>query len=631
MIKLSTEQANIVNAPLGPILVTATAGSGKTRVLVERVRYLLSANPLDGILALTFTNKAAEEMQLRLEDVEDLDRRAFIGTLHSFALDLIQKHGKHIGIKSLPHIFERDEDRLRILDGVIEKDAWESREARNQGVDADLGPNRKKLLYDWLNFISMAKRNLLTQEEIASSSDTALQVFNAYQEELRALDAVDFDDFLLLACQLLSEQPRVANHIAQIYPHVCVDEAQDLNQVQYELIRILCAGRVNSVLLVGDENQSIYGFNDSSADFMNGAFRKDFKPTCFKLVENFRSSRWVLDLANKIKPGSMEKVQAGTNGEGAFFAASSEEDEAGWVCDRISDLLEKGVHEDIEGPITLSSMVVLARNRYVFKSLQEELTNRGIDHFLKRPSGSFDLESETGKVFELLLRVLLNPSDLFHCRQLFGLIGAKQRAIQPNNLAAAILDRTLGQSHEWETRLEASVLGIQEAINSASPTMTGCTRRLRELLQQTEFISAGADEAVLAVHDLLDLGSHWDRYVSQQSAGTRVSLEGFRNTLAMGKTHSDADEHGLALSTVHTMKGLEYDVVFLIGLGNGTFPDYRAVQKGGKALVEESNNAFVAVTRAKRLLYASYPRTKKMPWGGIRSQEPSPYWLDLTG
>ncbi|MFA6342946.1 MAG: 3'-5' exonuclease, partial [Fibrobacteraceae bacterium] len=122
---------------------------------------------------------------------------------------------------------------------------------------------------------------------------------------------------------------------------------------------------------------------------------------------------------------------------------------------------------------------------------------------------------------------------------------------------------------------------------------------------------------------------HWNRYMAQLPTGAPASLDGFRSALAMGKTQADQQEKGLALSTVHTMKGLEYDIVFLMGMGQGTFPDYRALGKG-RAMLEEDNNAFVAVTRAKRFLYVSYPKNKTMPWGGIKSQEPSVYWKQLN-
>lgn len=617
---LSPAQEAIVHAPIGPLLVTATAGSGKTRVLTERIRFLLNQYPKEGVLALTFTNKAAEEMQSRLKGIEQLERRTFIGTLHSFAQDLLQQHGHHIGVAQKLHIFERDEDKLRLLDEIVERPASMVGESKEEYLGETLDKERRNVLFNWLNEISKAKRNLWTEQEIIDSSDQgelALYIYNSYQESLELHGAIDFDDLLIFAYRLVTEKPRIAKLVSQLYSHVCIDEAQDLNKAQYEFLKAFCAERIQSILMVGDPNQSIYGFNDSSAEFMKHCFVEDFKPSIHQLIDNYRSSMWVLEQANKIKPASMQNLNAAIQGGGDFFEASSNEEEASWICDQIQKWLGLGSHPDIEGPVTLENMVILARNRYVFLPLHEELDKRNIEHYLKKTPSPSDPVSEIGKVFDWAMRIQINEKDQLHKRQLRLKIGAANDT------------DWVSCKPEWKPVIEAAFNGIHANLNNKQPSMVSCVNSLKELLT-SKTVSFSDNEIENALHDLEDFETHWNRYMAQLPTGFPASLGGFRNALAMGKTQPDQQEKGLALSTVHTMKGLEYDIVFLMGMGQGTFPDYRAIGNP-KTMIEEDNNAFVAVTRAKRFLYVSYPQTKTMPWGAIKQQAPSVYWDKLKG
>lgn len=615
---LSPAQDAIVHAPIGPMLVTATAGSGKTRVLTERIRFLLQQHPKDGVLALTFTNKAAEEMQTRLKGINQLEHRTFIGTLHSFAQDLLQQHGHHIGVAQKLHIFERDEDKLRLLDEIIERPSSMVGESKDEYLGKTLDRERRDELFKWLNEISKAKRNLWTDQEIMDHSEhgeQALYTYNSYQESLDLHGAIDFDDLLLLAYRLMTEKPRIAKLVAQLYPHVCIDEAQDLNKAQYEFLKAFCLDRIQSVMMVGDPNQSIYGFNDSSAEYMQEYFVEDFHAAIHPLIDNYRSSKWVLELANKIKPASMKNMNAATHGGGEFFEAASSEEEASWICDQIEEWLKQKSHPEIEGQISLENMVVLARNRYVFLPLHEELERRNMEHYLKKTLGPSDPVSEIGKVFDWAMRISLNDKDQLHKRQLRQMIGS----LNDNDWSSC--------KSEWMPIIEAAFKGVNTNLSAKQPSMASCILPLKSLLQKRA-ISFSEDEIENALHDLQDFETHWNRYTAQLPTGAQSSLESFRSAMAMGKTQPDQKENGLALSTVHTMKGLEYDIVFLMGMGQGTFPDYRAIGKT-KAMIEEDNNAFVAVTRAKRFLYISYSRTKQMPWGAVKPQISSVYWNKL--
>lgn len=621
---LSDKQREIVEAPVGHLLVLATAGSGKTRVLTERVRFLLERDPLDGVLALTFTNKAADEMRERLEGIEDFDRRTFVGTIHSFAQSIVEKHGRHIGYDQMPHIFERDEDRGRFVVEAVNAYAPGVQEA--SASYGDSGKQELVRVAEWLGKISQLKRSLYTDEQIEAHypSDNTLLIFREYNALLRQQGGVDFDDLLVLAYRILTEMPSVAGLYARSYPHVCIDEAQDLNNAQYQLLRAFCLNRAESLLMVGDPNQAIYDFNGSSADYMTQTFVSDFQPIKYELLENYRSTKQVLRLAVALKPGSHDEDKAPLEGISEFCAADDEADEARWICDHIQVLLAKKTHREIEGPIALEKMTVLARNRYVFKSLQEELDTRGQAWYLKRGPGAPIFESTIGKMLDLALRVILNPQDTLHFHELLALMFQHLEA--PVTLDK-LIDHCENLPEDENTGVDSYVPLVIRLLKkenqNGDPNLENVLAPIRAKLLVDKDAGFAKEDVELALNDLEDFKAHWERYVKSTPSAASLSLTAFRNAMAMGRTHPDVAPNGLALSTVHTMKGLEKDIVFLMGMGQGTFPDYRAVEAGGSKLLEERNNAYVAITRARRFIYISYPKIKQMPWGDTWPQKPS--------
>ncbi|MDD5090738.1 MAG: ATP-dependent helicase [Candidatus Wallbacteria bacterium] len=619
--KLSPSQKKIVSASDGNILVTATAGSGKTRVLTERIRHLLAKNPLDGVLALTFTNKASEEMTTRLNDIKDLRHRSFIGTIHSFALEIIEKHGHHIGLESIPHVFERDEDRMRLLEESLVKCGIELAETDSKGNDI-----RKKQLFAWLERISLAKRKLLSDQEIESEypDEDFHSIYREYNKTLRAHGGTDFDDLLIFAHRIITEAPNVKKIYNRAYSHICVDEAQDLNFAQYELISTLCRNSNVTLMMVGDPDQSIYGFNGSSPSFMTHKFATEFAPTRFILTENFRSSKEILYLAELLKPGSQltkktEKTYYA--GRVLFQEASDEEFEAHWVVLQISNLLKESECEEIEGEITLEKMVVLGRNRFVFQALEKLLKRDNYEYYFKKSPGPPIFESQSVQIFDLLLRIVINLHDRLHSRQLASLCNLPWT---DDTDALTFLNKIHSEKcHIDSVPAQFASLFLHELEKQQNLREADLPASIEQFIEAIQNATIDDDEKERAIVEFSDLNVHWQRYVRGISSNSNLSLSGFRSALAMGKTQPEMVPKGLALSTVHTMKGLEYDIVFLMGMGQGCFPDYRAKSKS--ALEEERNNAFVAITRAKRFLYISYPKMKMMPWGGKRIQDPSQF------
>lgn len=610
---LSPEQSQIVEAPDGHYLVVASAGSGKTRVLTERVRYLVDARKIRSrVLMLTFTNKAADEMRQRLVTLPDLQDRAFIGTIHCFCQSILESHGRAVGYESMPAILEREADRLAMLERAFDQNP----ELRRHLLRHEGPKERRQFLYGVLEKISSCKRDWNQFQQIMSGdwpSQRESQAFREYQDHLSSQGVIDFDDILLLALRILTERPAIAAIYQRTYRYLCVDEAQDLNAVQYALIKALGAG-ATSILMVGDPNQAIYGFNGSSHRFMMEDFPKDFDVVQRELRQNYRSTKAVIRVANALYPDSNEVNQAALDGEAMIITCPDETAEAQWIVAKIRDLMAMGTHPDIEGPITLPRMVVLARNRFVFAPLQQQLDAAEIDYHLRQTSGGVTFESNAGKILDLAVRLAINPLNSLILNQLCRSLEISIDGLREETEGLAILKATFGQaSSEWRSWLDPLVpfIGCLHAdINSFS----GAVGKLEADWQHasasmTEDTEAGEQ----ALGDLRYLKEIWRNYAANVARDSR-SLAQFRNQMSTGEILPHMTGKGLTLAPVHTVKGLEFEVVFLMGMVEGTFPDYRAVKSGGPALREEKNDAFVAITRAKRLLYLTWPEEKFMPW-----------------
>lgn len=605
--RLSEAQTRIVDHNEGALLVVAGPGSGKTRVLTERVRRLLTRMPGHfKVLALTFTNKAATEMKERLADVAEAKTRAFIGTLHAFCQEMLADRGKPIGVSGQPQLFEHAQDRKQILLEAALADPLLSAELG----EAEDVKERDKILDRWLRSISLAKTHPLTGD--LSDDPLGQRVLDAYDSGLRACGAYDFDDLLLLGYRLLTENPKIADFYRRLYAYICIDEAQDLNEAQYALICALCGTDYNNVMLVGDPKQSIYGFNTSSPKFMD-QFVSDFNAKKVELTENFRSSAAVVSAARSLVPSYMVQAQLPIQGTIQLLVGDNEEHEAALISDTIQRLVHQG-HPDVEDQLTFERCAVLGRTRYQLLAIERIFRENNIP-FYKRLSARVENESPITEEFLLALRVLCNPKDRLHLQLLLDKWKVKLQGPAALNAQEVLsfLERNVSSNDAKDRR--RAVLDALQAINKASafnltPALN-CLKGIGDSLKDVDRRPLYEDIEVLT--------SEWDQHL--RNGGVK-DLGAFLSSLALGTSRPTGQ--GVALLTVHSSKGLEFDVVVLVGMAEGVFPDYRA-RGNTAALDEERRNAFVAVTRSKRLLYVTYPRTREMPWGEVWACSPSPY------
>ncbi len=617
-VRLTAIQKQVVEHGEGALLVEAGPGSGKTRVLTERVRRLL-AQPGEHfrVLALTFTNKAANEMVERLDDVPDIRKRAFIGTLHSFCMEVLANRGKPVGVDGLPNIFESFDDRKLVMANAVRADPHLTALLKQKGDTKE----QQKALSRWLERVSELKNALVYPSEVENGDERLL--YEGYDAELRASAALDYDDLLLLSYRLFEERPKIAEFYQRQYRYICIDEAQDLNEAQYRLLASLCGETFRNIMAVGDPKQAIYVWNGADPKYLD-MFATDFGATRVVLNENFRCSKAVVTAARRLDQSYSVEGQLPIAGEVEVLDCPDEPGEASEVISKLR-LLQSMGHADVEGDISIDRCAVLGRNRFVFSALEDALKESGLSYYKKLSAAAYQSESEVVEEFELTLRLLANPRDRLHREML-----AKAWGIPPSTNSAALSGASGGPLSLVEAMTQAAASGHATAVWDAVCAMqwTESDFRFSNALNSLATCAATLpeEERALVLNDVAEWRKHWDYYVRTESGGSH-SVGSFLGQLALGTTQQPKQD-GLALLTVHSAKGMEFDVVFVIGMAEGTFPDYRA---HGASLDEERRSAFVAVTRSKRLLYLSYPRTRVMPWGAVKAQQPSRFLAQITG
>lgn len=608
MITLSSTQQKIVSFENGALLVEASAGSGKTRVLTERIKTLIQKTKRQ-ILAITFTNKASEEIKERLAEVKDLDNKVFIGTFHSFCQSIIEMRCNALGYAEPPHVYADEIDRIKLIEKTIDslpflKDIYKAKSI----VD------REKFKKNILQTISSIKREMILDEDLVkygiSQSDIA--IYLNYRDSMKSQNIIDYDDLLYLTYILFSTNPSIASIYRKNFEYICIDEAQDLNKAQYSVLRALTGDENKNVMLVGDPKQSIYGFNGSSSSFMDEWFVKDYAPTKIELKENYRSTKNILTFANKLMPNSTELDNIMLEGICETNNFSNPNEEANAVVDKIQLLLTSPTLKDIEGKLSENQIAVIARNKYVLSEVEKELRKRNIPYFYKNAIKGLVLSSNYGKIFDLALQVKINPKDSLHSSELCRLVASE------DDKERTSLDNIIKNSY------------FKEFLSIVNDLLDDGSNFLKQIHLMQKYIKEHIDdkskrlddESNIALSDFEQIEFYWKKY---EASNHSVSISQFRNYLALGRIVSLTEKKGVVLSTVHTMKGQEATVVFLIGMDDMTFPDYRAVQKGNNSfeMIQEKNDLYVAITRAKRYLFISYPNTRTSSWGNTYPREKS--------
>lgn len=609
---LTDKQKEVIKHLEGPLLVTAGPGSGKTTVLIERILYLLKKEQA-GILSLTFSNKAAESIQNKIDNNVNFDEvnNLFIGTIHSFCLEVVMNRGNLIGLPPNMTIINNENDKIELMKKLIQ----EMPDLKIRNLDE---------LKNILKKISKYKQEFKTPEMLNTSTsieeEKFSKIYEAYNNLMLAQRALDFDDILFYAYKIFSERPKVARSYTRLYKYICVDEAQDLNETQYKVIKEMCKDSKN-IMFVGDPQQSIYGFLGSNSEIMKYKFKNDFHPKEIELNENFRSTKAIVEATNKIQNNTENLSSYPLQGELSVHSLANEEEEAQWVVKKMKKLLKEG-SEWVDKQINYEDIAVIARNRYALNYVVENLENENIP--LNKGTHSIISESESLiiKVFETGLNLIINPHDDLKFNQILNLLDYRKELENVTWENTNYLEILLNLKSDLVTSIHSSDLKILlkawKDIYVDEESFFSSLKFLEENLFNEKKIT-NENEKYLIQKDIEMWKDHWNKYCGQTTFGSR-SLSHFRNQVSLGKTQN-YDQKGVSALTIHQSKGLEFTLVFLMGLNEGTFPDYRA--KTPNDIKDEYNNMFVALTRAKRICYITRPKQRMMPWGDKKEQLPS--------
>lgn len=623
-LRLTAEQEAAVTAIGRPCLVTAPPGSGKTEVLVQRVLRVLtrSEDSTTQVLALTFTNKAAESLRARiLDEIGDEHWRLFAGTFHSFCFDILKNYGSRVGIPSTFSILEDDDARIdTLLRGL------------DSGTTSLTGLQRPDLLA-FLEKIDRLRSDLVGVEVTPATPQgphriPMNEIYGAYEGQMAADASLDFPGILFHAHQILATDEWVLSHYRTAYSHIVVDEAQDLNLAQYRIIKLL-SDNDRDVMLVADRFQSIYAFTGASPRYLD-EFRADFDVLELGLTTNFRSASTIVGIANSLARHFSSKAVAPTPMTASLAATGSvlaeehpnEQAEASAVCSWFERLLNTGLdpawlHEGEDERVQPESCCVLARTRFALEPVTAALEKRGLAYALRTGDRSL-FDSLLGQAVYYSLRAIANPSDVATRRRVLKLLGAPTTGGEHGPVSTLL---ALLESHGLPTAIADRLVSLAESRSTLQEVVVNICQ-----VEIAGFDTADSEAAAEWGGDQDRLGEWWRRFVIATPPHGRT-VDGFMRYLVQAQ-RTVLDEPGIRLLTVHTAKGLEFRAVAVVGLNDGTFPHYLSI-RSEEELDEERRNAYVAVTRAARALYLTRSAVRATRYGP-RVDPPSRF-LDEMG
>ncbi|WP_252177664.1 DNA helicase II [Endozoicomonas sp. 4G] len=633
---LNDAQRQAVTSPPGSLLVLAGAGSGKTRVLVHRIAWLIQAEGMSpySIMAVTFTNKAAAEMRSRIEELLGIPPRGmWVGTFHGLAHRLLRTHYQDAGLPENFQILDSD-DQLRVIKRLM----------KAMNLDDQKWPPRQAQWY-----INSKKDEGLRPDYIDPGYDpferTMLDVYRAYHDYCNQTGVVDFGELLLRSHELWLKRPDILQHYQERFRYLLVDEFQDTNAIQYAWLRIL-TGDQDKMMIVGDDDQSIYGWRGARIENIR-QFSQDFpKAQTIRLEQNYRSTSNILRAANAVIANNPDRLgkelwTSGNEGEPIrLYAGFNEVQEAQFITDRIRDASEQGMDR--------SGMAILYRSNAQSRILEEALLKAAIPYRIY--GGQRFFERAEIKNALAYLRLVSSPND----------DTSLERVI--NIPTRGIGEKTVEKLRETARSQGLSLWGAIKTVVAASTIGGKAGRSLGEFVELVESLSASGDalnlgelaDHVISVSGLIDHHQKEkgekgrarvenleelvtacsefdiDDMDQDEEAEPMSPLDAFlaHAALEAGDNQADAFADSVQMMTLHSAKGLEFPLVFLAGLEEGLFPHKMSLEEGN--LEEERRLCYVGITRAMEKLYLTYAESRRL-YGNDTLNRPSRFIREIPG
>ena len=628
MNSLNEQQKIAVETVNGPILILAGAGSGKTRTLTQRISYLIQNNHAlaENILAVTFTNKAANEMKeriVKLLGIKPGREKIFlpwVGTFHAICVQILKRDGHNIGLGKYFSIYDTS-DQKDVVRKVLKKLNLNDKKTNPNAV---------------LAMISSAKSELITPDEykkIARSyfEQIVAQVYPEYDKMLSENSALDFDDLIMKTVQLFEQNPTVLEKYQNLFKFILIDEYQDTNHAQYVFTKLLASGHKN-ICVVGDDAQSIYGFRGANiTNILN--FESDYPDAkVIKLEQNYRSTKKILNASNEIisKNAEQKKKKLWTeNPEGesiSIYEALDEKDEAEWITTKVRELLLNNVDP--------TEIAVLYRTNAMSRNLEEALLRANVNYRIVggiRFYGRAEIKDVVA-----YLKVLINPDDLIALQRIINVpkrgIGSKtiekylELATQSRK---GLLNYLLSSYSDENVKLPANIEQFSYIINKLLELST--KESVSDLIEDVIELSGYKEELMQTsegeirlenIKELKSLAKKFDKLEF------RDGLEKFLEEIVLIENSYEAskdDSSHITLMTVHAAKGLEFEYVFIAGMEENLFPHSNS-KFDPQELAEERRLAYVAVTRAKRQVFVTHAESRL--YFGLRNSNPASRFID---
>ena len=630
---MNERQKEAVQHTQGPLLIMAGAGSGKTRVLTHRMAYILAEEEVHpwNILAITFTNKAAREMKERVSQLvgpqaEDM----WVSTFHSMCVRILRRDIELLGYQRSFTICDPSEQQTA-MKRILKK------------LDIDSEKYDYRMI---LNRISQAKNDLEDVEEFSKKytgyvEQIIAKCYREYQKELAKSMTLDFDDLIMLTVQLFQKHPETLQYYQQKFQYIHVDEYQDTNHAQYRLVTML-AKKFKNICVVGDADQSIYGWR--GADMSNILeFEKDYQNAKVVLLEqNYRSTKTILQAANHVIENNFNrKVKKlwTENDEGqpiTYYHAQSEQDEGRYVLSQIQSLLRDGYNYD--------DFAILYRTNAQSRVMEENLLKSNIPFRLVGGQRFF----ERLEIKDLLayLRLIVNPQDDLSFRRI---VNSPKRGI-----GATSLDKLndFASMHQFSLLEASSQTALSPLSGKAAKALEKFAEMIEDLRKMQEFLSISefveqviektgyiaaleqqhtmeADARIENIQEFISVAKQFEQDRLEEESEDSPLLQFLTDLSLVSDADSDeGDGRMVTLMTLHAAKGLEFPVVFIIGLEEGIFPSLRSMMENGDDVEEERRLAYVGITRAEQKLYLTNAYSRLL-YGRTQSNRPSRFILEI--
>ncbi len=623
---LNPSQIQAIETINGPVLIMAGAGSGKTRVLTHRYAHLVKHHNVDveQILAITFTNKAAEEMKSRISKLLNLKiSPKWISTFHSLCVKILRIHGDKIGYKSNFTIYDQSDSNKVIRNCMSENN-----------VDLkQYSPKRFQA------HISNLKNSMISPGEALENAESFFEVkvaeiYSSYEKKLMIANSMDFDDLLIKAVELLQTNESILKFWSNKFQFIMVDEYQDTNFVQYKLVELLGSNNKN-VCVVGDSDQSIYAFR--GADIRNIIeFEKDFSnATVIQLDKNYRSSKKILNLANSVisnNPRKIEKNLWTDNDDGldiSSFRFRSEKDEARWVAEEVKSLIDSSKDNEI---------AIFYRTNSQSRLFEEELRMLNINYKVIGSVRFYD-RKEIKDVISYL-QFLVNDSDTVAFERIVNVprrgIGestVKKIRVYLNETGKSIFEalESIEEIKNISPRIKGSLSEFKNLITDLkSYSLQGPSKTIQKVLELTGYkmslIKEGTLESQMRIEnieELLNSAFSFENLYEEDIDEPYGMLRDYLESIALfSETDKLEDADRVLLMTLHNAKGLEFPYVFMTGMEENLFPHERSSQGDNSEIEEERRLCYVGITRAEKKLYLTHAWSRTL-WGGTVYNLPS--------